>query len=248
LDSVIPGKKTCEPPAEKPMSQELWAAVDDYLAGVLVSPDPALEAALAASAEAGLPAINVTPGQGKFLHLLARVRGAANILEVGTLGGYSTIWLARALPPGGRLVTLESEPKHAEVARANFARAGLSHLIDLRIGRALDTLPQLSAEGRGPFDFVFIDADKPSTPDYFAWAMKLTRKGSAIVVDNVVRTGAVADAGSDDASVRGVRRFLEMAAAEPRASATALQTVGAKGYDGFALVLVTADPPVTSPA
>jgi predicted O-methyltransferase YrrM len=167
---------------------------------------------------------------------------------VGTLGGYSTIWLARALPPGGRLVTLESEPSHAEVARANFGRAGLSDVIDLRLGRALDTLPQLAAGGREPFDFVFIDADKPSTPDYFAWAMKLTRKGGVIVVDNVVRKGAVADPGSEDESVRGVRRFLEMAAAEPRASATALQTVGAKGYDGFALVLVTEDPPaVTSP-
>ncbi len=223
------------------MSQEQWTVVDEYLAGLLVPPDAALDGALAASAAAGLPAINVSPVQGKLLHLLARVRGAANILEVGTLGGYSTIWLARALPPGGRLVTLESEPRHAEVARVNIEKADLSGVVDIILGPAGETFPRLAAEGRGPFDLVFIDADKPSTPDYFAWALRLTRKGSVIVVDNVVRKGAVADPASEDASVLGVRRFLELAAVEPRVSATAIQTVGVKGYDGLAVLLVTAD-------
>jgi predicted O-methyltransferase YrrM len=223
------------------MSQEQWAAVDHYLASLLLPSDAALDEALATSAAAGLPAINVSPVQGKFLHLFARIRGATNILEVGTLGGYSTIWLARALPPGGKLVTLESEAKHAEVARANIERAGLAHLVELRLGRAIDTLPQLAAEGRGPFDLVFIDADKPSTPDYFTWALRLTRKGSVIVVDNVVRKGAVADVASEDEKVQGIQRFLKLAAAEPRVNATAIQTVGAKGYDGLAVVLVTAD-------
>jgi predicted O-methyltransferase YrrM len=223
------------------MSQDRWAAVDRYLTDLLVGPDPALAAALEASAAAGLPAINVSPPQGKLLHLLARALGARNILEVGTLGGYSTIWLGRALPPGGRLVTLESEPQHAEVARANLARAGLSGVVELRLGPAADTLPRLAAEGRGPFDLVFIDADKPNTPAYFTWALKLTRKGSVIVVDNVVRRGGLADAASADEDVRGMRRFLETAAAEPRVSTTAIQTVGGKGYDGFAVVLVTAD-------
>jgi predicted O-methyltransferase YrrM len=228
-------------PEEQVMGQEQWAAVDQYLADLLVPPDPVLDAALADSAAAGLPPINVSPAQGKLLHLLARVRGAASILEVGTLGGYSTIWLARALPPGGRLVTLESEPKHAGVARTNIERAGLAGVVEIRLGLATETLPRLAAEGRGPFDLVFIDADKPSTADYFAWALRLTREGSVIVVDNVVRKGAVADGASEDANVRGVRRFLERAAAEPRVSATAVQTVGVKGYDGFAVVLVTAD-------
>jgi predicted O-methyltransferase YrrM len=224
------------------MTQEQWTAVDQYLTDLLVRPDAVLEAALKASAEAGLPAINVTPNQGKLLHLLARLAGARAILEVGTLGGYSTIWLARALPAGGRLLTLESEPRHAEVARANFARAALQGVVELRLGLALETLPQLAAEGRGPFDLVFIDADKPSIPEYFAWAMKLSRRGSVIVVDNVVRGGAVTDPSSEDASVRGVRRLFEQIAAEPRVSATAIQTVGGKGYDGFAVALVTADP------
>src|SRR5262249_18682814 len=223
------------------MTQEQWAAVDRYLADLFVPPDPALEAALRDSAAAGLPAINVSPTQGKLLHLLARAQGARTILEVGTLGGYSTIWLARALPPGGRLVTLEIDPKHAEVARGNIARAGLSDVVELRLGRALDTLPQLAAEGRGPFDFVFIDADKPGNADYFAWALRLSRRGSLIVVDNVVRKGAVVDADSDDPNVQGVRRFNDMLAAESRVSATAIQTVGSKGYDGFALALVTSD-------
>jgi len=226
---------------ELTVSQVQWDAVDRYLGDLLIPPDPALDAALADSAAAGLPAINVSPVQGKFLHLLARIRGATNILEVGTLGGYSTIWLARALPPNGKLVTLESESQHAAVARANIERAGLSPLVELRLGRAIDTLPQLATEGRGPFDLVFIDADKPSTPDYFDWALRLTRKGSVIVVDNVVRNGAIADATSEDERVRGIQAFLKKAAAEPRVSATAIQTVGAKGYDGLAIVLVTAD-------
>ncbi len=224
------------------MTQEQWTAVDRYVADLLVPPDPALDEALRASEAAGLPAINVTPGLGKLLHLLARVREARSILEIGTLGGYSTIWLARALPPGGSLITLEADPQHAAVARANLARAGLAAVVEVRVGRALDTLPQLEAEGRGPFDLVFIDADKPSTPDYFGWALKLSRPGSLIVVDNVVRDGALADAASRDPNVEGVRRLHELIAAEPRVSATAIQTVGSKGYDGFALALVTADP------
>jgi predicted O-methyltransferase YrrM len=223
------------------MSQETWTAVDQYLAEKLKLSDPALDAALAASAAAGLPAISVSPAQGKLLHLLARMQGARSILEVGTLGGYSAIWLARALPPGGRLVTLEIDPKHAEVARASFAGAGLADVIELRLGRAVDTLAELAAEGRGPFDFVFIDADKPSNPDYFRWALKLTRRGSVIIVDNVIRKGAVIDAASDDPRIHGVRQLNDLMAAEPRVSVTAVQTVGSKGYDGFALALVVAD-------
>lgn len=220
------------------MGEEQWAAVDRFLTDLLVPPDPGLDAALDASALAGLPAINVSPVQGKLLHLLARVRGARRILEVGTLGGYSAIWLARALSPGGRLVTLESDPARAAVAQANIDRAGLSGAVELRLGPALETLPQLEAEGAGPFDLVFIDADKPSTPAYFAWALRLTRAGSLIVVDNVVRKGAVADPATENEDARGVRRFLELAAADPRVSTTAIQTVGAKGYDGFAVALV----------
>ena len=221
------------------MSQETWNAVDDYLTGTLVKQDAALEAALQDSEAAGLPAISVSPPQGKFLNLLARVQGARNILEIGTLGGYSAIWLARALPPGGgRLITLEVDPQHAKVARANLARAGFANLAQVRLGRAIDTLPELEAEGAGPFDLVFIDADKPSNPEYFAWALKLSRRGTVIVVDNVVRRGAVANAASDDAAVQGVRRLNAMMALEPRISATAIQTVGVKGYDGFAVALV----------
>ncbi|HLX95245.1 MAG TPA: O-methyltransferase [Verrucomicrobiae bacterium] len=221
------------------MSQETWTAVDRYLAGLLGPPDPVLDAALADSAAAGLPAINVSPTQGRLLQLLARMQGTRNILEIGTLGGYSTIWLAQALPTGGRLITLEFDPKHAEAARANLARAGLTAVVELRVGRALDTLPQLAAEGRGPFDLIFIDADKPGTADYFVWALKLSRRGSVIIVDNVVRKGAVADAASDDPNVQGMRRFLDVLAAEKRVNATVIQTVGSKGYDGFALALVT---------
>ncbi len=220
------------------MNQNQWAAVDRYITDALVPADPVLEAALQASTDAGLPAINVAPNQGKLLHLLARIHGARTILEIGTLGGYSTIWLARALPVGGRLVTLELDPKHAEVARANFGRAGLADVIELKLGRALDTLPGLAAEKRGPFDFIFIDADKVSIPEYFAWALKLSRPGTVIIVDNVVRKGAVVDATSSDPSVQGVRRFNQLLAAEKRVSATSLQTVGSKGYDGFTLVVV----------
>jgi predicted O-methyltransferase YrrM len=223
------------------MSQEQWSAVDRYICDMLVPPDPALAAALETSAAAGLPSINVTPNQGKLLQLLARVQGARAILEVGTLGGYSTIWLARALPEGGRLVTLESDPKHAEVARGNIAKAGLSGVVEIRLGPALETLPQLASEGLGPFDLTFIDANKPSTPEYFTWALRLSRRGSLIIVDNVVRKGAVADAASDDPSVQGVRRFYELLASEPRVSATAIQTVGGKGYDGLAIAVVNSD-------
>jgi predicted O-methyltransferase YrrM len=224
------------------MTQELWNAVDQYINESLVPSDAALDAALTESMAAGLPAIAVAPNQGKMLHLLALAIGARNILEIGTLGGYSTIWLARALPAGGRLVTLEVDAKHAEAARANIGRAGLSEVVELRLGPALGTLPQLVAEGRGPFDLVFIDADKRSIPEYFRWALTLSRRGSLIIVDNVVRKGSVIDGASDDPNVRGVRRFNEMVAAEPRVSATVIQTVGSKGYDGFAMLLVIADP------
>ena len=223
------------------MPQSQWTAVDRYLTDLLVRPDPALDAALAASTAAGLPAIAVAPNQGKLLHLLARVQGARNILEIGTLGGYSTIWLARALPANGRLITLEAEKKHARVARANIARAGLADIVEVRLGLALKTLPKLAAEGCGPFDLIFIDADKANIPDYFTWALMLSRRGSLIIVDNVVRKGAVINAASRDAAVQGVRRFNEMLAAEPRVSATTIQTVGSKGYDGLAIVLVTGD-------
>ena len=223
------------------MTQERWTAVDEYIGGLLLPPDPALDAALTDSAAAGLPPINVSPAQGKLLQLLARLQGARAILEIGTLAGYSTIWLARALPTGGQMITLEAEPKHAEVARANIARAGLSDVVELRLGPALETLPRLAAEGRGPFDLIFIDADKQSTAEYFSWALRLARRGSLIVVDNVVRNGAVADADSTDPSIQGIRRFNDVLAAEGRVSATAIQTVGSKGYDGFALALVTAD-------
>jgi predicted O-methyltransferase YrrM len=223
------------------MNQETWTAVDRYIGDLLVRADPALEAALQASAAAGLPPIAVAPNQGKFLQILARIHRARAILEIGTLGGYSTIWLARALPAGGRLVTLEADPKHAAVARANLARAGLADVVELRLGRAVETLPLLAAEGKGPFDFIFIDADKASIPEYFAWALKPSRAGAVIVVDNVIRKGAVIDAGSEEASVQGVRRFNEILSAEPRVTATEIQTVGSKGYDGFAIAIVTSD-------
>ena len=217
-----------------------WTAVDDYLNERLVPPDPALDGALRDSEAAGLPAIQVTPTMGKLLHLLARVQGARRILEIGTLGGYSTIWLARALPAGGRVVTLEFEARHADVARANLKRAGLADVVDLRLGRALDTLPKLQAEGGAPFDVVFIDADKQSNPEYFQWALKLSRVGSVIIVDNVIRDGAVIDADKREPAIEGVRRLNQMLGTEPRVSATALQTVGAKGYAGFALAVVIA--------
>ncbi|MDZ8107378.1 MAG: O-methyltransferase [Nostoc sp. DedQUE12a] len=223
------------------MTQEQWTAVDRYLTDLFVPSDSVLDAALEASAVAGLPPHNVSPNQGKLLLLLAQLQGARTILEIGTLGGYSTIWLARALPSNGYLITLEADAKHAEVAQNNIARAGLSDVVELRLGQALSTLPQLAAEGRGPFDLIFIDADKPNNPDYLAWALKLSRRGSLIIADNVVRNGAVIDTASNDASVQGVRRFNELLASEPRVSTTALQTVGSKGYDGFAIALVVAD-------
>ena len=216
-----------------------WSAVDDYVDGLLVDQDAALLDALATSNGAGLPSINVTPSQGKLLHLLARALRARRVLEIGTLGGYSTIWLARALAPGGRVVTIEADEKHAAVARENFARAGVGDGVDLRVGRASDVLPAIASEGGGPFDLIFIDADKPGTPEYFAWALRLARVGTLIVIDNVVREGAVADGGSRDPSVIAMRRVLQAIAAEPRVAGTVLQTVGAKGYDGLAVLLVT---------
>jgi len=221
------------------MTQDQWTAVDRYINDLFAPPDPVLDAALQAAAEAGLPPIHVAPNQGKLLAILAQVVGARSILEIGTLGGYSTIWLARALDPGGKLITLEADPRHAAVARDNLARAGLGDAVEVRVGRALDTLPQLAEEGRGPFDLVFIDADKPGYPAYLDWALKLTRRGSLIVADNVVRGGAVADSKSADPNVQGVLRFNAALAADPRVSATILQMVGMKGYDGMAIALVT---------
>jgi len=222
------------------MMQEQWTAVDQYIADLFLPDDPALDAALAASTAAGLPAISVSPNQGKLLHLLARIQGARKILEIGTLGGYSTIWLARALPADGELITLEADPKHAEIALANIARAGLTQVVTVRLGRAVDTLTQLEKEGRGPFDVIFIDADKAGYPAYLEWALKLSRRGSLIIADNVVRQGEVANAASIDPDVQGVRRFNELLAADPRVSSTVFQTVGTKGYDGFAIGVVTA--------
>ncbi len=220
------------------MGRELWSAVDGYICDLLVAPDQALDAALERSDAAGLPQINVAPNQGKLLHLIARIHGARRILEIGTLGGYSTIWLARALPPDGRLITLEVEPKHAEVAQSNIERAGLAGVVTIRLGRAADTLAELKAQDSDPFDLVFIDADKTSGADYFSSALDLTRSGSVIIVDNVVRAGAVIDATSDDPAVQGTRRLNDVMAAEQRVSVTEVQTVGIKGYDGFALALV----------
>jgi predicted O-methyltransferase YrrM len=218
--------------------REQWAAVDRYIGEHLLSADPVLASARQASTEAGLPDISVSPSQGKMLQVLAMAQGASRILELGTLGGYSTIWLARALRPGGRLISLEADPRHAEVARANLARAGLAGVAEIRVGRAQDTLPAVEAAGEGPFDLIFIDADKPGYPEYLPWSVRLSRPGTMIIADNVVRNGAVADASSSDANVRGVRRFIELLGAEPRVSATVVQTVGSKGYDGFALAVV----------
>jgi predicted O-methyltransferase YrrM len=227
-------------PKGQTMTPQRWTAVDTYITEQLVGHDPALEAAIEATARAGMPLINVAPNQGKLLHVLALAVGARRILEIGTLGGYSTIWLARALPAGGKLITLEYESKHAEVARENIARAGLAGVVEVRVGAALDSLPQLAAEGHGPFDLVFIDADKPNNAPYFEWALGLTRPGSLIITDNVVRDGAIIDANSPDESVQGVRRFYETVAAEPRVVATAFQTVGSKGYDGLSVAVVVA--------
>jgi predicted O-methyltransferase YrrM len=218
------------------MSTELWTAIDQYITESVVSEDSILRAATDATIEAGLPQISVTPSQGKFLYLLARVQQARRVLEIGTLAGYSTIWLARAVGPAGRVITLESDPRHADVARANVARAGLGDVVDVRVGKALETLPDVLSHA--PFDLIFIDADKPSVPDYFQWAMRLSKPGSLIIVDNVVREGALIDATTSDASALGVRRLHELLATESRVSATTLQTVGAKGHDGFTIALV----------
>lgn len=226
------------------MSDALWTAVDEYIGERLLAEDAALDRALAASEAAGLPPIAITPNQGKLLELLARIHRARSILELGTLGGYSTIWLARALPPDGRLVTLERDPRYAEVAAANIANAGFEDVVEVRVGPALETLPELHAEGMGPFDLIFIDADKKNYPGYLEWSLKLSRPGTVIVGDNVVRSGAIVDPHADDpdfgddGTAAGVRRFYDLVAAEPRLDATAIQTVGAKGHDGFALALV----------
>jgi predicted O-methyltransferase YrrM len=220
------------------MNQEQWTAVDRYISDTVVPSDSALDAALEASTKAELPAIAVTANQGKLLHILARLVDARRVLEIGTLGGYSTIWLARALPKGGHVITLEVNPKHAEVARANVARAGLASAVEIRLGAALETLPKLATEKLGPFDLLFIDADKANIPQYFTWSLKLSRPGSLIIVDNVVRKGAVIDADSDDPDVQGVRRLNEVLAKEKRVTATTIQTVGSKGYDGFTIALV----------
>ncbi len=218
------------------MAENLWHAVDDYIGERLVGEDEALHEVAKASDRAGLPSIAVAPNQGKLLHLYARMIGAKRVLEIGTLGGYSTIWLARALPEGGQVVTLEYSPAHAEVAQANFARAGVADRVQVRVGAALETLPAL--EGEEPFDLVFIDADKQNNSRYFRWALKLTKPGSVIVVDNVVRGGAIADATRDSSDVVGTRELYDMVGADPRVTATAVQTVGSKGYDGFLIARV----------
>jgi predicted O-methyltransferase YrrM len=223
------------------MTQTQWTAVDNYINDLLVRSDSALDATIQSTIDADLPQINVAPNQGKLLHILAQIQGATRILELGTLAGYSTIWLARSLPADGKLITLEANPKHAQVARENIERAGLANIVEIRIGAALDTLSQLATEGQAPFDFVFIDADKANNPDYFTWALKLTRRGSVIIVDNVIRKGAVIDADSTDVNIQGVRKFNTLLADEPRVKATTIQTVGSKGYDGFAIALVVAD-------
>jgi predicted O-methyltransferase YrrM len=219
-------------------AQEKWTEVDHFFSTALIRPDPVLDSALASMKAAGLPEISVSPNQGKLLEILAQVVGARAILEIGTLGGYSTIWLARGMREKGRLVTLEVDPKHAEVARGNIARAGFQDVVEIRVGDATETLREISDDDRGPFDLVFIDADKQSIPTYFEWALKLSRPGALIVVDNVVRDGAVVDSSSDDAGIRGIRRFIEMLGQETTLNGAAIQTVGTKGYDGFAIVRV----------
>lgn len=219
------------------MSETTWTAVDSYISERLLSgADPVFEAILRANAAAGLPAIDVSPAQGKFLHLMVKVAGARRVLEIGTLGGYSTVWMAKALPPDGRLVTLEYSPKHAEVARENVARAGLMGQVEVRVGAALDLLPAVE----GPFDLIFIDADKPNNPGYLDWAVRLSRPGTVIILDNVVRDGRVTDASSEDRNVKGSRAAFDFFHDHPRLDSTALQTVGQKGYDGFAIALVKA--------
>lgn len=227
------------PTEELRVDEGLWTKVDHYITETLVPADPALQAALQSSTAAGLPEIQVAPNQGKLLHMLARSQGARRILEIGTLGGYSTIWLSRALPPDGRLITLELDPKHAEVAGANIARAGLSDKVEIRVGPAILSLPKIAAENHGPFDLIFIDADKATIPEYFTWSLKMSRPGTLIIVDNVVRGGAVIEPKSEDTSVQGVRKLFAMLTQEPRVIATALQTLGSKGYDGLLIALVT---------
>jgi predicted O-methyltransferase YrrM len=220
------------------MPEQQWSAVDDYLNQLVVRPDAALDQALRATAEAGMPEIAVSAPLGKLLNLIARLVAARRILEVGTLGGYSTIWMARALPPGGRIVSLEINPDHASVARANIERAGLGAQAEVRVGAALDLLPNLAEEDAGPFDLVFIDADKANIPTYFEWGLKLGRPGGVIVVDNVIRNGAVLDTSGRDANVAGVRRLNDLLASRPELDATTIQTVGSKGYDGFTIALI----------
>jgi predicted O-methyltransferase YrrM len=222
------------------MSHDRWTAVDQYIDELLVEPDPVFASVQQDAAAAGLPAISVSASQGKLLHLLARLAGARRILELGTLAGFSGIWLARALPTDGRLVTIEADPVHAAAARRNFERAGIAAQVEIRIGAALEVLPQLAREGAGPFDLVFIDADKGNYAAYLDWAIQLARPGTLIVADNVVRDGEVIDERSDDPSVQGARRFMAALAADPRVTATAVQTVGVKGYDGLAFAIVTA--------
>jgi len=220
------------------VAQDTWTAVDEYVTGLLAPPDEALDAAVRAGEAAGLPQIQVSPPQGKLLYLLAKTIGARSILEFGTLAGYSTIWLARALPANGRLITLEANSKYAEVATSSIAAAGLGGVVEVRVGPALDQLPQLEADGVGPFDITFIDADKVHTPDYFAWALEHSRPGALIIADNVIRDGRLADHSDDDPAIAAQRRFHEQLAAEPRVEATTIQTVGGKGYDGFSLIRV----------
>lgn len=224
------------------MSQEQWSAVDTYISDLMMPPDAVLDATLQLSTDSGLPAIQVAPNQGKLLMIIALAMNAHRILEIGTLGGYSTIWLARGLSAGGKLITLEYEPKHAEVARTNIERAGLSDRVEVRVGRALDTLPVLATENQGAFDLIFIDADKPAYPEYFDWALKLSRPGTLIVADNVIRQGAIVDGASEDQNVQGMRLFHERVGAESRVSATAIQTVGCKGYDGLSFAVVLPAP------
>jgi len=221
------------------MSQRQWTKVDTYLNRLFTPSDPALDTALKASKAAGLPAISVTANQGKLLHLLARAQRAKKILEIGTLGGYSTIWLARALPSGGRLVTLEADPKHAKVAKTNIARAGLAKKVELRLGKAQETLPRLVREKTSPFDLIFIDADKPGYPSYLKWSLKLSHPGTLIIADNVVQDGKVTDRSNREPNVQGIRKFNKLLATDARLSATAIQMVGSKGWDGFAVALVT---------
>ncbi|MDO8359221.1 MAG: O-methyltransferase [Devosia sp.] len=221
------------------MDEQAWTDVDTYIEDrLLADADPIFEAVLRANAGGRLPSIDVSPAQGKFLNLMVTISGARRVLEIGTLGGYSTIWLAKALPADGQLISLEFQPRHAEVARENLARAGLLGVAEVRIGAALDLLPKLAAEGAGPFDLIFIDADKPNNPGYLDWAIRLSRPGTVIILDNVVRDGRVVDPDSRDPSIVGTRAAFDLLKSSPRIDSTALQTVGAKGWDGFMLGVV----------